>query len=165
MVMKAPVWHLISRIDISGGSSSYHRFELVNQFILHFKDWWLLGVKYNGHWGWDMWDTANQYVNIGENSGLVPFILFLAVIVYGFKFVGAARKRATDSKEALFLWALGSALFAHVVAFFGISYFDQTIVGWYALLASISVSATSLQKQTHSVPTYRLAVGPKLQLS
>jgi hypothetical protein len=163
MVMKAPVWNLIARIDISGGSSGDHRYQLINQFILHFKDWWLLGVKNNGQWGWDMWDTANQYVNLGQNSGIVPFILFLAVIVYGFKFVGAARKSASSRPQALFLWALGCALFAHVVAFFGISYFDQTIVAWYALLACISVSVGPLQKQARTVSNYRLTAEPELQ--
>ena len=32
--MKAPVWALIERIDIVQGSSSYHRYELVNEFIV-----------------------------------------------------------------------------------------------------------------------------------
>ena len=137
LVMKAPVWHLISRIDITGGSSSWHRFMLVDQCIRHFGDWWLIGVKSTSSWGWDMWDTANQYVSICDNSGLLPFILFLAVLVYGFKYLGRARRAASDKKTALFLWALGSALFANAVAFFGISYFDQTMVAWYALLAMI----------------------------
>lgn len=144
LVMKAPVWHLISRIDLAGGSSSYHRYQLVDACIRHFGDWWLIGVKSTGDWGWDMWDTANQYVSIADGSGLIPFLLFLATLVYGFKYVGKARKRvANDRKRALFVWALGSALFANVVAFFGISYFDQTIVVWYGLLAAISAVALS----------------------
>jgi len=53
--------------------------------------------------------------------------------------MGRARRMvARDRKRALFIWAIGSALFANVVAFFGISYFDQTIVAWYGLLAIIS---------------------------
>ena len=141
MVMKAPVWHLISRIDISGGSSGYHRFMLIDQCIRHFGDWWLIGVKSTYEWGWDMWDTANQYVGICDTSGLLPFILFLATIVYGFKYLGKARKAAgTPKKRQVFLWALGAALFANVVAFVGISYWDQTQVVWYALLATISAA-------------------------
>ena len=45
LVMKAPVWFLIERVDVTGSSSGYHRAELVDQFITHFWDWWLLGVK------------------------------------------------------------------------------------------------------------------------
>ncbi|MGA3347426.1 MAG: hypothetical protein ABSC33_00310 [Candidatus Sulfotelmatobacter sp.] len=155
IVMKNPVWHLITRIDISGGSSSWHRYMLVDQCIRHFGDWWLVGVQDTSVWGWDMWDTANQYVGTCENSGLIPFILLLAILVYGFKYLGRARRAAgREPKRALFLWALGSALFANVVAFFGISYFDQTIVAWYALLAIISVAATQPQKKkvAHSQP-------------
>src|SRR5882672_8719962 len=53
MVMKAPVWHLISRIDLSGGSSSYHRYALINETIIHFWEWWLVGTRSNADWGWD----------------------------------------------------------------------------------------------------------------
>ncbi len=138
LVLKNPVWHLITRIDITGGSSSWHRFMLIDQCIRHFGDWWLVGVKDTSVWGWDMWDTANQYVSVCENSGLLPFILFLAVLVYGFKYLGRARRAAgTDKKSALFIWALGSALFANAISFGGISYWDQNMVAWYALLAMI----------------------------
>jgi len=148
LVMKAPVWNLIARVDISGGSSSWHRYLLIDECIRHFGDWWLVGVKDTSAWGWDMWDTANQYVWTCDNSGLLPFILFLAVLIYGFKYLGRARRAvAKDKKRGLFVWAVGSALFANVIAFFGISYFDQTIVAWYALLAMTStVSAVRLKK-------------------
>ena len=151
LVMKAPVWHLIARIDVSGGSSSYHRFMLVDQCIRHFSDWWLVGVKSTFGWGWDMWDTANQYVSICDCSGLLPFILFLATIVYGFKYLGKARRNAPNRKQQVFLWALGAGLFANVVAFMGISYTDQTQVVWYALLATISAAVVAHPKNT-SIP-------------
>jgi hypothetical protein len=152
LVMKAPVWHLISRIDITGGSSSWHRFMLVDQCIHHFSDWWLIGVKDTSVWGWDMWDTANQYVGLCDNSGLLPFLLFLAILVYGFKYLGRARRAAAgDKKSALFIWALGSALFANTVSFFGISYWDQTMVVWYALLAMIPAAvAIHLKKESNT---------------
>lgn len=147
IVMKGPVWSLIEKIDVTGGSSSYHRYMLIDQCIRHFGDWWLVGVKDTSVWGWDMWDTANQYVSTCDNSGLVPFVLFIAILVYGFNFLGRARKRVeAERPAALFLWALGAALFANVVAFFGISYFDQTIVGWYALLAMISAASIQSKK-------------------
>jgi hypothetical protein len=142
MVMKAPVWQLIARVDLVGGSSADHRYQLVNQCILHFKDWWLYGVKDTGAWGWGMWDTANQYVSVADSTGLVPFILFVAIIVYGFKFVGAARKASAGNKNMeLYYWSLGGAMFANAVGFMGISYWDQTQVAWYALLAMIAVAA------------------------
>ena len=140
LLWKKPVWYLIAKIDLSGGSSSWHRFALVDQCIRHFGDWWFIGVKSTEAWGWDMWDTANQYVGTCDSSGLLAFILFVAIIVYGFKYLGRARRLAKDRKQKLFLWALGASLFAHVVSFFGISYWDQTIVVWYGLLAAISAA-------------------------
>jgi hypothetical protein len=141
MVMKAPVWQLIARVDLIGGSSSDHRYQLVNQCILHFKDWWLFGVKDTGAWGWGMWDTANQYVSIADSTGLIPFILFIATIVYGFKYVGKARRAWGGNKNmALYSWSLGAAMFANVVSFMGISYWDQTQVVWYAFLAMITAA-------------------------
>lgn len=149
IVMKGPVWSLIEKIDISGGSSSYHRYMLVDQCIRHFGDWWLLGVKDTSIWGWDMWDTANQYVGTCDSYGLLPFLLFIAVLVYGFKYVGRARRfTEVDKRRALFNWALGSALFANAVAFFGISYFDQTMVAWYCLLAAISTCVSVHPKKS-----------------
>ena len=147
LAMKAPVWHLISRIDLAGGSSSYHRYQLVDSCIRHFSDWWLIGVKTTGGWGWDMWDTANQYVSIADTSGLAPLLLFLATIVFAFQCLGRARKCAPERNRELFLWGLGSALFANVVAFFGISYFDQTSVVWYALLAGISAATLASRNE------------------
>lgn len=139
LTMKAPVWALIARIDVTGSSSGYHRYQLVDQFIRHFGDWWMLGTTHNADWGWDMWDLANQYVAVGETSGLLPFIFFIAIIVCSFKMIGKARKQARDRATESFVWALGAAMFANVVAFFGISYYDQTMVVWYLLLAIIPV--------------------------
>jgi hypothetical protein len=147
MVMKAPVWHLIGMIDISGGSSSDHRFQLVDQCIRHFGDWWLVGVKSTGDWGWDMFDMANQYVSVCDNSGLLPFICFLAILAYGYKFVGKARKETADRKKQIFFWALGASLFANTIAFVGVSYWDQMQAVWFALLAGISAAVLTTSKK------------------
>jgi hypothetical protein len=139
MVMKAPVWALIGRIDLTGGSSGYHRFELVNQAILHFSDWWLLGVKTTYQWGYNLWDTANTYVETATTGGLCTLVLLITMIVISYKALGKTRKATTDPALARLTWILGSALFAHLVAFVGITYYDQTIANWYLLLAMISV--------------------------
>jgi len=138
MVMKAPVWALIGRVNVVGGSSD-HRFELVNKTILHFWDWWLLGARNLASWGWLMDDVVNEYVAQAVNGGLLGLILFITILVRCFRCIGLARKVAErDLKLELYYWALGAWLLANVVAFFGNSYFDQTIVTWYMLLAVIS---------------------------
>jgi hypothetical protein len=62
LVMKSPVWFLISRVDVIAGNSGYHRAMLIDQCIRHFTDWWLIGTNAAGTWGWDMWDLSNQFV-------------------------------------------------------------------------------------------------------
>jgi hypothetical protein len=138
VVMKAPVWFLIARIDLTGSSSSYHRAELVDQFVHHFTEWWLIGVKSTADWGWDMWDSQNQFVNIGETGGLIALVFFILVIVWSFRDLGNARKIVDgNTLEEWQLWCLGSSLFANAVGFFGVNYFDQSKVGWFLLLSII----------------------------
>jgi hypothetical protein len=140
MCMTAPVWHLITHISLSNDSSSYHRYALVNACIQHFGDWFLVGTKYYGTWGWDMWDLADQYVGTADTAGLIPLIAFVAIIVYAFKYIGRARKFYEGDKEKqFFVWGIGCSVFANAVGFFGISYWDQVIVAWYMILAIVAV--------------------------
>ena len=145
-VMKAPVWFVISHFEVTGGSSGYHRAMLVDQFIRHFTDWWLIGTKETGNWGWDMWDVQNQYVNVGYAGGLAGFVCFLAVISWSFARIGKARRAAQSKMIEWALWCLGASLFANVVAFFGINYFDQSRMAWFAVLAMISAYSSSVLK-------------------
>jgi len=143
MVMKAPVWALIARIDLTGSSSGYHRYILVDRFIDRFSEWWLVGTRGTSSWGWDMWDTINSYVAAGTEGGLVNFALFITLFVVAFSQLGRARERAIDDPALQRLtWVLGTLLFAHAVAFFGIAYFDQSQFIWYTELAMIAAAVT-----------------------
>jgi len=145
LTMKAPVWFLINHVDLVAGNSGYHRAELIDTCVRHFKDWWLIGVSSTAKWGWDMWDQANQFVAAAENSGLAAFTCFVLMISAGFGRIGTARKRVAGNRnKEWLLWFLGAALFSHVVAFFGISYGDQTTTSWYALLAIISAATVPI---------------------
>jgi hypothetical protein len=145
ILMKAPVWFILAHIDLTGSSSGYHRAALIDQFVNHFTDWWLIGVKDTGSWGWDMWDAQNQYVSVGETGGLAAFVLFIVMIVRCYKSLGNARQAVSgDRRQEWTLWLLGSALFSHLVAFFGVNYFDVSQVNWFALLALISAASVPL---------------------
>lgn len=151
LVMKAPVWFVIAHIDLTGGSSGYHRALLIDQFIRHFSDWWLIGVKGTGTWGWDMWDAQNQFVNVGETGGLAAFILFITMIARCFSRIGTVRRAVAGNRKMEWCtWFLGAALFSHVVGFFGVNYFDQMRVSWLALLAIISAVATPTPQSVSS---------------
>jgi hypothetical protein len=141
LVMKAPVWALIARIDLTGSSSGYHRYMLVDGCIRHFSDWWLIGFKNYNDWGWDMWDLSNQYVAYALTGGLATLGAFLLVISRSFGQLGTARKSVQGNiKDEWFLWCLCAALLSHVVAYFGIGYFDQMQFAWYVLLALFSAA-------------------------
>jgi hypothetical protein len=157
LVMKAPVWFAISHIDLTGGSSSYHRAELIDHFIGNFRGWWLVGTKSNATWGADMWDTCNQYVQEGEDGGLATFLSFLAMIIIAFRWIGVARKSVEgDRQKELYYWIVGATLFSHVIGFFGISYFDQSRMAWFALLAMISAATLGVRTPlaTQSAPAF-----------
>jgi hypothetical protein len=145
LIMKAPVWFLIAHIDLVSGNSSYHRAELIDTFIRHFGDWWLVGAKTTGGWGFEMWDVINQFVAEGELGGLATLVCFILIITLCYKKLGMARKMVEgDISREWLIWLLGVALFSHIVSFFGITYFDQTRVSWFALLAMISVVTSSI---------------------
>jgi hypothetical protein len=145
LVMKSPVWFLISRVDVIAGNSGYHRAMLIDQCIRHFTDWWLIGTNAAGTWGWDMWDLSNQFVAEAETGGLLTVICFILVISRSFGRIGKARKAVEgDRNQEWLLWCLGSALFAHTVGYFGVSYFDHTKIAWFALLASIAAATAPI---------------------
>ncbi len=144
IVMNSPVWYVISHVRVLGVSSGDHRAELVGTFIEHFSEWWLLGTASNGSWGAFTFDTSNTYVNTGVNGGLAAFVFFIAVLVLCFSRIGRARKAVAenDRKEEWCMWLLGCTMFVHIVAFFGISYFDQTQIIWFTTLAIVCAATT-----------------------
>lgn len=144
VAMKAPVWFLIERVSIVGGSSGYHRAELVDQFIRNFGDWWLIGTDATSGYGDHLWDLSNQFVAEGESGGLITFACFIAMISICFSRIGRSRRAVSRSlKRQWYFWLFGCALFAHIIAFFGISYFDHTQIAWFALFAMISASTAA----------------------
>jgi hypothetical protein len=149
LVMKAPVWMLIARIDLVAGNSGYHRAELIDQCIRHFSDWWLIGTDNNWNWGLEMGDVGNQFVGEAVSGGLATLVCFIAMISWSFGSIGTARRSVRGKrKPEWFVWSIGAALFAHVVAYFGISYFDQMRFAWYALLAIIPVATAAAATRT-----------------
>jgi hypothetical protein len=169
LVMKAPVWFLIARVDLIAGNSGYHRAELIDQCIRHFSDWWLIGTNASGTWGFDMWDLSNQFVAEAETGGILTFICFVLIISRSFSRIGNARKIAEnqkDTKQEWFMWFLGISLFAHIVSYFGISYYDNVKIYWCAFLA-IVVAATAplLATQKVQVEVPQILKQPKLRTS
>lgn len=146
--MDAPVWHLIARLDVTGGNSAYHRFVLIDGFITHFNEWWLLGTRIGTeHWGHFSFDISNQYVSVGVQGGLISLLFFLASILLAFRAAGKVVK-----EYSVLGWAIGTSLAVYCVCFLGISIWGQLLFSWaltVAIAASLSESVEK-QRRVHS---------------
>lgn len=142
LVMKAPVWFVITKINIVGGDS-WDRANLIDQTVRHFSNWWLLGTKDNANWGDFTWDQCNQFAAEGLQGGLATLVLFIMIISRSFSRIGQCRKQVEGDRQEWLFWCLGAALFAHIVVFMGVDYFDQTLTLWFIFLAMISVATLS----------------------
>jgi hypothetical protein len=140
LCMKAPVWHLLSRLDVVGGSTGWHRYHLIDECINHANEWWLIGSNLGtAHWGQQLFDVTNLYVVQCLHGGIGLLLLFILVIATGFQGVGRMLRAAGKDPERLRrAWALGICLFAHTMNFIAVSYFGQINMVWYMLLAMIA---------------------------
>ncbi len=166
LFMKAPIWYIIDKFSELLGGTGWHRSELIDQAIARIDEWWLLGTSKTGHWMpyklrlHDAADITNQYLQNGVDGGLITMFLFIVVIVLCFRRVGmavragetaAGETAAGETMEEEMMeaetvaeipnylpWALGSALFVHVVSFISVAYFDQMVIYWFMLLAMIA---------------------------
>jgi hypothetical protein len=144
LAMKAPVWFIVARVDLVGGHG-WDRAYLIDAAIKHFFDWWLVGTDSNASWGSQTWDACNEFVNQATSGGLASFVLFILILSRGFALIGKARKRVQGQKQEWFFWCLGAALFAHLMGFWGIDYFDIIRVWWYIFLAMISAATVAIR--------------------
>lgn len=153
MVMQSPVWHLIARMSAVGGSTGWHRYNLINQAIINFGDWWLIGCSGEtvASWGVYAGDVTNQYIVEGLRGGFLTLCLFVAVIAIAFREVGKIWRLQSRYPYCLALsWAMGVALFVHCMNFIGVAYFGQIHIVWYLILAMIG----SMSIQLQSIPAF-----------
>ena len=110
-IMKGSVWNLIWRVSVFAGSTGYHRYALVDNFITRLEEWWLLGLRSTAHWTGDeqLWDVANQFVATGINGGIWGFGLLIAMLALGYKTVGFAVRDECLPESSRF-WSGASAL-------------------------------------------------------
>jgi hypothetical protein len=171
-VMKAPIYYLIARFTVVGGSTGWYRSRLIESAFEHLSEWWLAGTDYTRHWmpnavDWspNHTDITNYYLSMGVVGGLPLVLLLIAIIVKTFSLIGRKlRDPALSTKDAFVLWALGSAMFAHMATSFSVGYFDQSFVFFYlpsAVAASVRFVSASVQPivQPPGFPRYRMDRG------
>lgn len=152
MVMKAPPYYLLGRLDLVGGSTGWHRAELIDSSLRHLSEWWLWGTDYTRHWmptgvSWspDQTDITNHYLQMGVIGGLPLMCLFIAILAKGFSVVGQrVRAAASPADERFLVWTLGVSLFAHAATCVSVSYFDQSVLFLYLTTAAIGSVAAAV---------------------
>lgn len=172
LVMQAPVYYLLAKIDLTGHSTGWHRAYLIESSINHLGEWWFAGTDYTRHWmptgvNWDPnhTDITNHYIHMGVLGGLPLMLLFMAVLAAGFAAVGdGLRLNSHAPVERQFLiWTLGAILFGHAITFLSICYFDQTVVYLYFVLAatgSLHVMEPAIDQTTVSAGVLSVAEPP-----
>ena len=159
MVMKAPVWHLLARVSVVGGSTGWHRYNLIDNAIRHFTEWMVLGTRSTAHWGYMLDDVTNQFVLEGVRGGLITLVLFCIILFAGAKAVWRLSMQSRKPGESYLAWCVFVTIIAHCVSFIGVSYFGQITMIWYFLLASVGLyygQASERQRVRRPVAVGRL---------
>ena len=135
IVMRAPVWHLLARINVIGASTGWHRYNLIDKAIEHFGEWVFIGCRTTDHWGFGLGDLTNQYILEGVRGGFITLLIFLAMIYRVLKTLLNLSIQEKDSKKQFLIWCLFTMIIGHCAAFLGVSYFGQITMLWYMMLA------------------------------
>jgi hypothetical protein len=145
--MNDPIYFLMAKIDLVGGSQGYFRAQLIRSAIEHLDEWWLAGTDYTRHWmatglkvSGRHTDITNHFLQMGVLGGLPLMAIFLAIEIRAFQAVGRVMRAATPlpGNEVLLLWGLGSVLFGLTVNFMSITLFDQSVIFFWLIIALIA---------------------------
>lgn len=165
LMMTRPAYYAISKIDLSGGSTGWHRARLIESTIAHVSEWWLFGTDYTRHWmatgvSWSTahTDITNYYVQFAVWGGMLSVLLIVILLWKTFQRVGELVRVASLYRDnfGLFYWSLGAGMFAQVASGISVSYFDQSVAffwGNVAIISSFHSSVVSVGAQTPDVHT------------
>jgi len=139
--MQGPVWSLIARMGVLGGSTAWYRYYIIDKAIENFWGWAKVGTQYTEVWGPLLWDVCDQFVREGIEGGIGRLLLFLAILGTAFTQMGRTLRRPeVTNLEEKRIWAFWISLFMHCGVFIGVSYFAQSVQLLYltfAIAASI----------------------------
>ena len=154
MYMDRPFYYIISKIDLTGGSTGWHRSKLIDSALTHFGEWWLAGTDYTRHWmatgvSWspNHIDITNYYIHLGVIGGFGLPLCLITILYLSFNkciiFINSMEN--VDKSKAFSMWCLVASLLAHVASAVSISYFDQMFTLLYILIAAIANSEESIR--------------------
>lgn len=146
MLMERPPYFLISKIDLTGASTGWHRSYLIQQTIEHFDEWWLFGTDRTIHWMPNQGhiseihtDITNQYIAYGVSGGFLSMALIIIILWLSFRTVG----RLVDSPgleegQGFIFWCIGASLFSLAASGISVSFFGQAMFFFWLPIAAIA---------------------------
>ncbi|RPJ33212.1 MAG: hypothetical protein EHM17_11100 [Verrucomicrobiaceae bacterium] len=149
-----PGYYLLSRIDLTGSSTGWHRARLIESAFQFIDEWWLFGTDVTRHWmptgvSFSPYhaDITNYYLAFGVVAGLPAMLVVIAILVICFRWIGRTTRLLEDAEkqEAFVVWCLGAGLFAHAATSISVSYFDQSLVFFWMNVAIISSMHAALK--------------------
>jgi len=146
LIMKAPVWHLMARANVFGGSTGWHRYFLFDNFIKHTSEWLFLGTRSTAHWGHAQSDLTNQFVLEGIRGGVVTLLIFSILVYCSVKIPGRFCIGTLPPEVKWLSWGICVAMLGHFVTFWGVSYFGQINMLLYLTFAFVGFT---LEQSTH----------------
>jgi len=153
LVMSDPVYYVLAKIDLTGSSTGWHRAALIDSALRYLDEWWFAGTDFTRHWmptgiiaNPNHTDITNVYIMMGVKGGLLLMFLFIACLGTAFSLVGKGMRLIKNGPGArlFILWTLGAILLGHAITFLSVDYFDQTVVLYNFILASVSALYSSL---------------------
>jgi len=156
IIMKAPPYYLMARLNPTGRSTGWHRARLIQSALEHLNEWWFAGTDYTRHWmstgvSWspNHTDITNYYIKMGVIGGLPLTLLLIGLIVVGFVYttrIVTTYNKQFSAVDKFMIWCFGASLLAHAATMLSVSYFDQSFVFFYMTLSAIASAYSLLLK-------------------
>jgi hypothetical protein len=157
LTMSRPAYYLISMIDLTGGSTGWHRSQLIEQTLAHFGEWWFAGTDVTRHWmpngvpigNGNHIDITNYYISLAVLGGLPSMLLVIFILYKAFSWVGKILLHDDNlqEKDQFMVWCLGAGLVAHAATSISVAYFDQSMIFFWLNIAVISSFYSSVSAE------------------
>ncbi|MEO5917534.1 MAG: hypothetical protein ABIS50_25115 [Luteolibacter sp.] len=157
LVMTRPAYYLISKIDLTGGSTGWHRSQLMETFFAHFSEWWFAGTDHTRHWmpygvpigNGNHIDITNYYITFAILGGLPSMLLVIWILTKAFSWIGKILQYddILEVDDQFMVWCMGAGMMAHAATSISVAYFDQSMIFFWLNVAVISsfYSSVSLE--------------------
>lgn len=162
MAMNDPVYFLMAKIDLAGGSQGYFRAQLIRSSIEHLDEWWMAGTDYTRHWmqtGLKVssrhTDITNHFLWQGVLGGFPLLFAFLAILRRAFANVGHAVKAQPPTLSPAGVrttWGLGCVLFGLAVNSISVTMFDHSVMFFWLVVAMIATATSVPSAATAPAP-------------